>query len=641
MALIETQARQHEQSYSEIERKRLGAHYTPDSVVDYIIRHALQPLLNIPDSVKNVRILNPACGSGLFLLKAYEILADCQQRSRGGFGPKDAKHILENCLFGIDIDEQAVKLTKKHLLQKASLSESDSAFLGKNIVVGDALSFAHPSTLIPMHNHASDELSVGGIFLKHSFDCIIGNPPYVRIQNTPSEKRGCYASSCTTATGRFDVSTLFIELSEHLLKDNGRFSFIVSNKILSTAGAKKLRSFLLERFSIEEIIDLADTKLFDAAVLPMILIATKAGKSGNQIAYSSITESHENAASSLRAENVLDLLDNSKIPFEANVSVASRMFKLQRFYADMPSLRDKIWTFHNERENRILSKIHRNAACTLGDISQKISVGLKTTADDIFIKPMTEEFVRQKGLEADLVFPVLESHNINRWTYTWDPRRDLFVLYPHIEQNGKVVPVELDTYPRIKAYLEANRERLEAREYLTKSGRCWYEVWVHQSPSDFSRKKIITPDISLGNRFAFDNKGFFVNGTCFYLILMDESDISYYSILSLLNSKVIEYFHKITSGNSLYAKRFRYWTSYIREYPVAKRLLDSPGVKSLIADNVARLLNTTKETERTKLENENDCFCYSLFDLTEDEIEEIEETLNERSMPSKKGKASE
>jgi SAM-dependent methyltransferase len=642
MDVIEAKARQYEQGYSDRDRKRLGTHYTPDAVIDYIVKRVLRPLSDHPGTLRSVRILDPACGSGLFLLKAYEILADCWQRANGGFDKKDAQHILGDCLFGIDIDERAVSATKTHLLQKASLNESDSAFLDKNIVVGDALSFAHPSTLIPMHNHAADELSPGGIFSKHSFDCIIGNPPYVRIQNTPSEKRGCYTLSYTTAAGRFDISTLFIELSEYLLKENGRFGFIISNKVLSTAGAKELRRFLLTQFNVEEIVDLADTKLFAAAVLPMILIASRPGKNGNRtrptrrIAYSSITESHDVTASALPTDNILHLLDNSEIPFEANVSFADRVFKLQRFYADTPFSRDKVWTFHNERENRILSKIRQNSVCTLSHIVKKISVGLKTTADDIFIKPMTEDFIKQEGLEATLVYPVLESHNISRWTYSWDPQRDLFVLYPHIEQNRKVIPVELDAYPHIKKYLEANRARLESRTYLIKGGRRWYEIWVHQSPSDFTRKKIVTPDISSGNRFALDDKGFYVNGTCFYLILTDESDVSYYSILGLLNSKVIEYFHKIASGNSLYAKRFRYWSSYIGAYPVAKRLLNSPDIRLLIAQNVGRLLATDKKDEWLKLEEENNRLCYDLFDLTEDEIREIEATLSTCSLPSSK-----
>ncbi|MBI5463786.1 MAG: hypothetical protein HY966_02380, partial [Ignavibacteriales bacterium] len=172
---------------------------------------------------------------------------------------------------------------------------------------------------------------------------------------------------------------------------------------------------------------------------------------------------------------------------------------------------------------------------------------------------------------------------------------------------------------------------LEARTYLAESGRRWYEIWVHQSPADFRQRKIITPDISSQNRFALDDKTFFVNGTCFYIILKDKSDDSYYSILGLLNSKVMEYFHKTTSGNSLYAKRFRYWSSYLGSYPVAKRLFDSPKLSSALITNVSHLLQATANEERIRLEEENDRLCYKLFDLTDDDIQEIESTLSVHS----------
>ncbi|PKL47967.1 MAG: hypothetical protein CVV39_04990 [Planctomycetes bacterium HGW-Planctomycetes-1] len=636
MISIELQARRHEQIYSDKHRKLGGMHYTPDSLVDYIVKRALRPLLNTPDNLSQIRIIDPACGSGLFLLKAYEVLADCWQKTFGNFSAKDAKFILENSLFGIDIDEQAVLETKKNLLQKACLSERDYVNINKNIAVGDALFLRPSSTLIPPSEQEFNGLLTNEFFTKHSFDCVIGNPPYVRIQNTPREKRERYALSYTTAAGRFDIAALFLELSEYLLSEKGRLGFIVSNKILSTAGAKKIRFFLLKHFSIEEIVDLGDTKLFNAAVLPMILIVGRDNGNGKCIAYSSITELHNGAANKSSTTDLLQLLEKSEVPFEANVSFADRAFQVQRFYANPPSWQTNVWTFHNERQNHLLAKIRHNSACTIDELARKVSVGLKTTADNVFIKPMTQEFVRQKTLERDLVFPVIESHNVERWTYSWNPQQDLFVLYPHIEKNGRVIPVELDVYPKIKEYLESNRNQLEARNYLSDSGRRWYEIWVHQSPSDFCRRKIITPDLSSHNRFALDDRGFYVNGTCFYLILMDESDISYYSILGLLNSKVIEYFHKTTSGNSLYAKRFRYWSSYIQGYPVAKRLLTDPDIRSLLARNVSNLLNTTNIAERAELEKENDRLCYELFGFTDDEIREIESTLSVCSPPSRK-----
>jgi len=578
--------------------------------------------------------LDPACGSGLFLLKSYDILAEHWRKVLGSFGPKEARHILENSLFGIDIDDRAVSATRRHLLEKASFLESDIPQLDKNIVVGDALALKLPSTQFGLDNENSDETIVLPHFEKHSFDCIVGNPPYVRIQNTVLEKREYYTSVYVTASGRFDIATLFLELSEYLLKDQGRLGFIVSNKILGTSGAKKLRTFLLTHFAIDEIIDLSDTKLFEAAVLPMILIATRSKNNGHYIAYSSVTESHGEATNPIQTENILSLIESFQIPFEANVSFANRVFQVQRFYADLPTVRASVWTFHNDNENRILSKLKLNSAHNLSEIVEKISVGLKTTADGVFIKPMTKDFIERKGLESDLIFPLLESHNIKRWRYSWDPRSDLFVLYPHVEQNGKVIPINLEVFPQVKKYLEANRSQLESRTYISDSTRRWYEIWVHQSPADFRQRKIITPDISSHNRFALDNGKFFVNGTCFYLILKDKSDSSYFSILGLLNSKVIEYFHKITSANSLYAKRFRYWSSSIGSYPVAKRLFNVPELSSAIVKNVSCLLTTTADVERIELEKENDRLCYQLFDLTEGEIQDIESTLSVHSSHS-------
>jgi hypothetical protein len=175
---------------------------------------------------------------------------------------------------------------------------------------------------------------------------------------------------------------------------------------------------------------------------------------------------------------------------------------------------------------------------------------------------------------------------------------------------------------------------LQARTYLADSGRRWFEIWVHQSPADFRQKKIITPDISTYNRFAFDDRAFFVNGTCFYIILKDKSESFYFSILGLLNSKVIEYFHKTTSGNSLYAKRYRYWSSYVSSYPIPKQLVKSSELSTSIATNVARLLSSNNDEHRKLLERENDRLCYELFDLTQDEIKEIEMTLSIHSSQS-------
>ncbi|MFO0793475.1 MAG: DNA methyltransferase, partial [Candidatus Brocadiaceae bacterium] len=221
MTLIETKARQHEQFYTNVHRKLLGTHYTPDSVVDYIVNRTLQPYVESPELLSTIKILDPACGSGLFLLKAYDVLADHWKKTFGRFTQKDALHIIENSLFGIDIDEQSVLATKRHLMQKASFVDVLPYKIAPNIVVGDALYLRSFSKLMQLDEQAAFMSRFGPNFSKHKFHCIVGNPPYIRTQNIPKEKRDYYSTVYSTAAGRFDISGLFIELSEYLLKEKG------------------------------------------------------------------------------------------------------------------------------------------------------------------------------------------------------------------------------------------------------------------------------------------------------------------------------------------------------------------------------------------------------------------------------------
>jgi hypothetical protein len=263
----------------------------------------------------------------------------------------------------------------------------------------------------------------------------------------------------------------------------------------------------------------------------------------------------------------------------------------------------------------------------LQDISQKISVGLKTTADDVFIKPMTQSFIQENQLESDLIYPVLESHNIDRWSVQWQSNKDNFVLYPHVEINGKVLPADVNGLPRIHRYLKAHREKLSSRAYLRDAGRQWFEIWVHQSPSDFAKIKIITPDISATNRFALDRKGYFVNGTCFFIILKNQSIEENLLVLALLNSRVLEYFHKTTSGNVLYAKRYRYWTTYLRKYPIPRALDSEHELTNKLIANVQSLESLSTSDGIRELEEENNRLIYQLFELNDSDINEIESTL--------------
>ncbi len=632
--IVENVARAFETTYSTRERKLSGTHYTPDNVIDYIVERTVGRATDVFADFRQFRALDPACGSGLFLLKAFDVICASVQKQEGAISPLQARAILENCLYGIDIDGAAIQEAQRNLLKKAEKFGVREAKLINHFFVGDALERLVESgeqlelALVSNAKPKSNATIFPEVMATGGFDCVIGNPPYIRIQNIfLLERRNKYINFFQTASGRFDISNLFIELGASLLKDGGRLGFIVSNKLLSINGAAQLRKFLLNHFTIEEIIDLADTKLFEAAILPMILILQRGHHSLQQLTFASISEIKTNSAKAQSISDIFQALRDAELPVSREIEFQQRVFKFQKFLTNQPSKANTIWTFHPPAERRILEKIRLHAQGTLKEIAEKISVGLKTTADDVFVKPMTLQFIEKNKLERELVFPVLESHNVRRWFIQWQAEKDNYVLYPHHEKNGAVLPVDLDRFPHAKKHLHAHHQKLVSRTYLQEAGRQWYEIWVHQSPADFAKTKIVTPDISTTNRFAIDRKGYFVNGTCFYIILKDQSLETNFVILALLNSKLMEYFHKTTSGNVLYAKRFRYWATYLNQYPMPKALGEKNSIAERLASNARRLETLSSPDDITELEDENDRLIYSMFDLNDSEINEIEATL--------------
>jgi methylase of polypeptide subunit release factors len=627
---IEQSARHHQTQYSEQQRKLLGIHYTPDSVIDYIVRHTILSYLEKNNFVAlpKIKILDPACGSGLFLLKAFDLLCSLWQQQFGKLNANDIRYILENNLYGVDIEPNAIQEAKQQLENKANLFGVKEVKL--SIQQGDALlnEFTHQINLLSDNPKTFNwQEKFTNVFAVGGFDCIIGNPPYIRIQHVqPEERRTKYIAQYQTARGRFDLAGLFIELGHYLLKPEGKLGYITSNKLLTTKGAKALRAYILEHYNLIEILNLADTKLFAAAILPMILIMEKPVNVSNSFLYTSIQEIRTQPNTYVKVDDLFELLNQqSRCEY---IKWQQRYFQIEQFKLAKPTQNQSVWTFHAPKEHQLIEKLKKNALCTLADISQKISVGLKTTADNVFIKPMTLDFINHHHLETAVVFPLLESHNVFKWHCDWQKKRDLYVLYPYQYQNNKLLPIDLNLYPNTKQYLLSHQKQLEARTYLKKSGRQWYEIWVHQSPADFKSLKIITPDISTHNRFALDDKGLFVNGTCFYILLKEESLEHYLLVLSLLNSSVLEFFHKVTSGNTLYSKRFRYWTSYLKYYPIPdfRQAKSLTTVNQLIA-NTRLLLQTTEAKEQEMLEQKNDQLIYRWFGLVDDDMKEIEKIL--------------
>jgi type I restriction-modification system DNA methylase subunit len=306
-------------------RKAGGVYYTPTYIVDYIVQNTLGKLVEgkTPDQVAKLRILDPACGSGSFLIGAYQFLLDwhldwylandrdkwikaknppiCEQMSDNQrifrLTTEKRKEILKNNIYGVDIDRQAVEVSKLNLLLKVLEQENNPDLfkhnqralpdLGANIKCGNSLigmdfhtnrlmedeekyrvntmdwDSSFP-TIIKYENYKKLALEEG-----FGFDAIIGNPPYIRIQAmkewAPLEVEFYKTEYKSASKGNYDIYVVFVEKALQLLGKNGLIGFILPHKFFNSQYGESLRGIISKGKHLYKIVHFGDQQVFDNA----------------------------------------------------------------------------------------------------------------------------------------------------------------------------------------------------------------------------------------------------------------------------------------------------------------------------------------------------------------------------------------
>jgi adenine-specific DNA-methyltransferase len=265
-------------------RKEQGIYYTPKYIVDYIIKETLGKKLEEVKSVhelKQLKILDPACGSGSFLTRALETIND-KYKDFGNPGNQDAKtQILTENIHGVDLDSQAVELAKLNLLIDALDKKDKLPDLTENVRVGNSLISGSEDELKKYFGknwrdkkpfNWDEEFS--SVMKQGGFDVIIGNPPYIKEFVNKSVFDGLRHSPYYQ--GKMDIWTLFACKSVDLLKTNGLLSFIAPNNWISNAGSSIFRDKILKEGEIISYVDFGDYKIFDqAGIQTMIFVFQK------------------------------------------------------------------------------------------------------------------------------------------------------------------------------------------------------------------------------------------------------------------------------------------------------------------------------------------------------------------------------
>ena len=387
-------------SENQTHRKEQGIYYTPTHIVEYIVKNTLGELMKEKSfNVEKVKVLDPACGSGSFLTKAFDILNLYNINNNPDFSQtaldlktdilfKAKSKILLNNIFGVDSDKQAIEITQLNLLLKIAEKRQRLPLLEQNIKCGNSL--------INNEAIAGDKAfdwvkRFQGIINGTMFDIVIGNPPYIENRMLSQEEVDFFHEHFISAGGRLNTFAIFVEQGLNLLRDGGYLGFIIHRNSIKSNYYEAFRKLILDTSSIKKIVDLKSGIFREVTGETIILILKK--------------ESNQNKRKNNKIEVLTDIqdIDNKFSTHQVD----------QKFFAELPNYRFNISI--NTNDIAILEKIRRNSIplSEVADTKQGIIVG-----DE-------KKYVTKKPSSPNHK-KILRGRDIGKYTLNWNGE---YVLY--------------------------------------------------------------------------------------------------------------------------------------------------------------------------------------------------------------------
>lgn len=542
-----------------------GVTYTPSHLADFVAAQIVR-CATLPAG--EIHVLDPAVGDGELLLSLLEQLA----------GRTSASIVVH----GFDVSAAAV--SQAHARIEAAFPDADVC-----LQVGDFLEFALDND---RNTHAILRSPIPQP--ERLFDLIIANPPYVRTQIMGAQQAQKLGAAFGLS-GRVDLYHAFLMAISGVLRPTGTAGLIVSNRFMTTRGGAGLRAALRAQLRLRQIWDLGDTKIFDAAVLPAVILAQGTQHENDEAtAFTSIYQTTE--AATLEAATPVAALEMA-----GTVALEDgRSFRVQQGTLDEGGADDEVWRIATDASDAWLATVERHTHQTFGDVA-KIRVGVKTCADKIFIRTDWEQ--QPKGERPELLRE-LTTHHVARRFRAARGTKHRQIVYPHQSKGGQRQAVDLKHFPRTQAYLKLHRAALESRTYVIEGGRQWYELWVPQDPAAWAAPKLVFRDISERPTFWIDLEGTIVNGDCYWMTLAaHQSEDLLWLAAAVANSRFIEAFYDARFNNKLYAGRRRFMTQYVEKFPLPDPQTSlARDIIALCKDIHAQADQGSTEEMQTKLE---------------------------------------
>ena len=554
--------------------KRLGGIYTPQYIASFFARYLRSQLS--PDRFIESTILDPACGSGIFLRAVMEQ----KLLTSGNTLDSTVQEALES-LWGVDVDENAVAASR---LSLALLHLAACGELPEDVPIlrEDSLEFFAPG-----------EESRNG-----TFDAVMMNPPFVRTELQSDMIRRAVAKHIgALARGKLDTYLAFISLSIRALRPGGFGFFVVPQPLLTSDNLAKLRNWIQDQAWIRIIADLSAIRVFDANVYVALLVVQRK----DDVAFD------DPPVSFIRCQRDVGLALENFLDGRRRHTYSYSMFD-----APQASLRRSTWAVQTPEETDLLKKL--DVMPRLKDVAV-VRQGAITGADDVFMVGIEDI----PSGEEPLYRPLLPDRMIGRFSVPEETGRR--ILYPFVN-NVAVTAAQIEAeFPQTWSRLEESRERLSSRSRVANGALEWWRPMWPRPPHEMLAAKIVVPEVFLVPRFAFDVSGRWVVSHSPFVYApkwADDQDLLFV-LTALLNSSVSSWF--IDSNARKYRNQYnKLGVSLLRRMPIPDLHAIPLNTLRRVADLTMILVNGASDFDRDIALSLDDMILRELYGLSDGEV---------------------
>ncbi|MDR1998098.1 MAG: N-6 DNA methylase [Candidatus Margulisbacteria bacterium] len=618
-----------------------GVFYTPQYVVNYIVRNTVGTVISgkTPAEISRIKIVDPACGSGSFLIGAYKYLLDYHQKyyldnpkknspltPAGELTTAEKKRILLNNLYGVDIDAQAVEVTKLSLLLQALDGETEASIntqlsllkervlptLDNNIKCGNSL-VSNEGTLFTVDNSVKPfdwKINFPAVFAqadrqcgRHAiagrecparqggFDIVIGNPPYVKEYTARTAFEPVKNSHLARYyQGKMDLWYFFVCWGLDILKEKGLLSFIAPSNWITNAGASILRNKVLTETEIQRYFDFNDYKVFENAGIQTMIFCLQKKTPRRQYAftYNKVTDKKIDETA---LKNVLMGSEKNPAIEQVKIRVQPEIMK-DRLIAFVDASIDEILEKIIKASNYLLTEknVAQGIVCPQDFVIKKHLEELKNSSikekDGVFI--ISSEELRKLKLssaERKIIKPYYTTEQLHN--YYGDDKNISWVIYSDMN-----VRKNIKDYPNIKAHLDKYKK-------IITSDFAPYGLHRAREQAFFEGKKIISLRKTARPCFTYTDFPCYVSQTYFSI---KPQDINLKYLTGLLNSSLVNFwlYHKgKKQGEQLQVDK-----EPLLQIPIVKT--DDKQVENTIIKCVDEIIALKKQLQGVSLANQKE-----------------------------------